>query len=115
MEAIISAKPGNAADLSSITPQLCLSMLQKEHNVPIIPYDKLSSVTWLANGGFGAVYKAKWGPVDVVIKKVHDQRQVTLEAKTLKKVSACHSVVGFYGLTLDRDIVGIVMEFCPTG
>ena len=44
-----------------------------------VPYDKLSEITYLAKGGFGTVYRAKLKGFLVVLKKLHNSQNMTVE------------------------------------
>ena len=44
-----------------------------------IPYDQLSEITYLAEGGFGTVYRAKLRDGFVVLKKLHNSQDITMD------------------------------------
>ena len=44
-----------------------------------IPYDQLSEITYLAEGGFGTVYKAKLRNGFVVLKKLRNSQDITMD------------------------------------
>ena len=44
-----------------------------------VPYDKLSEITYLAKGGFGTVYRAKLKGFFVVLKKLHNSQNMTVD------------------------------------
>uniref|UniRef100_U9TCH5 Protein kinase domain-containing protein n=1 Tax=Rhizophagus irregularis (strain DAOM 181602 / DAOM 197198 / MUCL 43194) TaxID=747089 RepID=U9TCH5_RHIID len=44
-----------------------------------IPYNQFSEITYLAKGGFGEIYKAKWKGAYVVLKKLYDSQNITVD------------------------------------
>jgi hypothetical protein len=45
-----------------------------------IPYNQFSEITYIAKGGFGEIYKAKWkGIYDVALKKLYHSQNITMD------------------------------------
>ena len=45
-----------------------------------IHYNQFSEITYLAKGGFGMIYKAKWkGIYDVALKKLYNSQNITMD------------------------------------
>src|SRR5579862_1988427 len=103
--------------MATSTEAFSLLELPGIQGVKIIPDEKFSKKEFIAKGGFGGVYRAKLGNVDVAVKQSFDPLVIEAEVQMLNRVSAeCHHIVGFYGITVDKaNTGGIVLEYCANG
>ncbi|GES87585.1 kinase-like domain-containing protein [Rhizophagus clarus] len=104
----------------------------KFHALEWIPYNKFYDITYVAKGGFGKVYRAKWidGYIDkwdnknqnwerkdlntfVALKSLNNSKNITLEFMneiTLHyKVNFHKSVIKLYGITQDPETENYIM------
>ncbi|EXX65266.1 kinase-like domain-containing protein [Rhizophagus irregularis DAOM 181602=DAOM 197198] len=94
-----------------------------------IPYNQFSEITYIAKGGFGEIYKAKWkGIYDVALKKLYNSRNITMDfLNEVKNYIHCMesnrtnfrtcSLIRFYGISYDpitQDFI-IVAEYANKG
>lgn len=88
-------------------------------DIPVIPFENMTSMQELGSGGSGAlVLKAYWEHKNVVIKlfrmtdsaKVEFQHEVNILAKLRDK-----NIIYFYGACVCANRIGIVTEYCPHG
>ncbi|RIA84358.1 kinase-like domain-containing protein [Glomus cerebriforme] len=107
-----------------------------------IPYDRFHNIEYIAKGGFGKVYKAKWidGYIDywdnknqnwkrrypnkdVALKSLNNSKNVTLEF--IKEITSHHkisdrdygTIIRFYGITQDPDTKNymMVLDYAENG
>ncbi|GBB86039.1 hypothetical protein RclHR1_01250002 [Rhizophagus clarus] len=92
----------------------------KECNTPNeilkwIPYNQFSEITYIAKGGFGEIYKAKWnGIYDVALKKLYNSNNITkdfLNECTESNRNNHHysSLIRLYGISYDSITQDFVM------
>ncbi|CAB4464424.1 unnamed protein product [Rhizophagus irregularis] len=94
-----------------------------------IPYNQFSEITYLAKGGFGEIYKAKWkGDYDVALKKLYNSRNITMDfLNEVKNYIHCMEsngtnfetcfLIRFYGISYDpitQDFI-MVAEYADNG
>ena len=86
-----------------------------------IPYEKLTETEYLAEGGFGKVYKAKWNNKSVALKSLNDSADIKedflQEITYHKQVDKDGYIVSCYGISCDpvTKNYAILMEYIPDG
>ncbi|CAB5364431.1 unnamed protein product [Rhizophagus irregularis] len=93
-----------------------------------IPYNQFSEITYLAKGGFGEIYKAKWKGAYVVLKKLYDSQNITVDflnevknyiltMESNRKNRHTSFLTRFYGISYDSITQNFIMvtEYADKG
>ncbi|CAG8564169.1 20972_t:CDS:2, partial [Gigaspora rosea] len=67
------------AEESMSKDPLINEFIRNDDRLRWIPYEELTSIEHLANGGFGVVLKAKWRSKEVVLKSLNNSKHLTAD------------------------------------
>ncbi|CAG8835833.1 880_t:CDS:2, partial [Gigaspora margarita] len=67
------------AEVSMSNDPLINEFIRNDDRLRWIPYEELTSIEHLANGGFGVVSKAKWKSKEVALKSLNNSKHLTAD------------------------------------
>lgn len=102
-----------------------VSSIRLERRCFNIDYDSIEVIKKIGQGGFAAVYLAKWNETKVAFKCFNtkgfmaetdgfDYEDFEKEIKVISRLSH-PNILNFYGCTLKIPRIGIILEFCSEG